>query len=424
MPKRASHGGSVSLCAHAVAAQEAWGTCSARRIKADLIYSESSFGLIRLESGVVGVKVPLTMKRNLFSNRLVAVFALWAGVSCHAHAHHGFAFEFDPDRQGSLSGEVTEVRFTNPHVVFLINAELADGTTEEWLLRTHNVGIMRGQGWDANTIRVGDHIEVFGSLGREGAKKLSIDSVVLADGSRRNPRGGEYSDAYTTDDVNADPNTFYGVTTVDYPIDITGAWNNKFRFRLTVDDLEPKPTPFSDEGRAVYEATENWHDPSKSCRHGGLPRVFGMPVTLEILDAGSHYLMITGTNTRRVWMDERESPEHLLPSPMGFSRGKWEDNVLVIETTHLTPGWLDGSGLPMSGDGTRLVETYVVSEDRLTMERKMTIYDPYYTQPLVRTRGSARDDGLELVEGGSGCDPTSYLRDVWQQGHIEALWEN
>jgi len=364
------------------------------------------------------------MDKNLFSQRVIAVVVFSACGLNQAQAHHGFAFEFDPEQQGSLIGEITEVRFTNPHVVYLVDAELSDGTTEEWLLRTHNVGVMRRLGWDASTIKVGDRIEVSGSLGRGGTKKLSIDSVILADGSRRNPRGGEYSDAYTTKEVNADPETFYGVTVNSYPIDITGAWNNRYQFRLTVDDLEPKPTPFTAAGRAVYEATENWHDPSKSCKSGGLPRAFGTPTTLEILDAGSHYLMVNGSSTRRIWMDGREAPEQLLPSPMGFSRGRWEGNALVIETTHLMPGWLDGSGLPMSGEGTRLVETYAVSDDRLTMDRKMTIYDPYYTEPLVRSRGSARDDEIELVEGGSGCDPTSYLRDLWQQGLFESLWEN
>ena len=341
-----------------------------------------------------------------------------------ASAHHGFAFEFDLEQQGTVAGVITDVRFTNPHVVYMIDVDTADGTTEEWLLRTHNVGVMRRLGWDMQTIKIGDRIEASGSLGRGDTNKLSIDSVVLADGSSRSPRGGEYSDAYTTDEVNADPETFYGVTANDYAVDITGPWSNRYKFQLTVDDLEPKPTPFTAAGRAVFEATENWHDPAKSCKNGGLPRWFGTPVTLEILDAGGHYLMVTSSAARRIWMDEREPPEELLPSPMGFSLGRWEDNVLVIETTHLLPGWLDGSGLPMSGEGTRLVETYTVSEDRLTMERKMTIHDPYYTEPLVRTRGSARQDGLEMAEGGSGCDPTSYLQDLWQQDRIETLWTN
>ena len=75
-------------------------------------------------------------------------------------------------------------------------------------------------------------------------------------------------------------------------------------------------------------------------------------------------------------------------------------------------------------EGTRLVETYAISEDRLTMERKMTIYDPYYTEPLVRVRGSARDDNIELIEGGSGCDPVSFYRDLWDQGLLESLWKD
>ena len=364
------------------------------------------------------------MTKLRFTQRMLATFALSMCVVTHVRAHHGFAFEFDPERQGTVSGVVTDVRFMNPHVVYMIDVETADGATEEWLLRTHNVGVMRRLGWDLQTVEVGDRIEASGSLGRGGAKKLSLDTVILADGSRRTPRGGEYSDAYTTDEVNADQETFYGVSVNTYSIDISGAWNNRYHFRLTVDDLEPKPTPFTAAGRAVFEAAENWNDPAKSCKAGGLPRWFGMPMTLEILDAGSHYVMVNSSAMRRVWMNEREAPEHLLPSPMGFSRGRWEDNVLVVETTHLLPGWLDGSGLPMSGEGTRLVETYTVSEDRLTMERELTIHDPYYTVPLVRTRGSAREDGLELTEGGSGCDPTSYLRDLWQQDRIETLWEN
>ena len=38
---------------------------------------------------------------------------------------------------------------------------------------------------------------------------------------------------------------------------------------------------------------------------------------------------------------------------MGWSTGNWEGRTLVIETTMLSPGWLDGSGYPMSGGATR-----------------------------------------------------------------------
>src|SRR5690606_10658216 len=101
----------------------------------------------------------------------------------------------------------------------------------------------------------------------------------------------------------------------------------------------------------------------------------------------------------RVWMDGRSPPESTPDSTLGFSVGHWEGRTLVIETTHLLPAWLDGSGLPMSGDGTRVVERYDYGADGLAVDRTMTIYDPkYYTQPLVRKRGSARDDNADITE--------------------------
>lgn len=341
-----------------------------------------------------------------------------------ARAHHAFAAEFDVDLQGSLAGEIVDVSFVNPHVRYRLRADLNDGSTEEWELQTHNVRTMVRMGWLADTIQVGDRIEVSGSLGRNGVKKLSVDSVVLDDGTRFNPRGGEFNTAYATTEINADPDEFYGTVANSYPVDITGLWDNTYKFSLTVDDLEPKPTPFTPEGRAVYEANENWRDPSKSCRSGGLPRAFGSPTNMEILDVGDYYLITQSSRVRRIWMDGRDAPPlGSSASPMGFSRGLWEGEVFIIETTHLEPGWLDGSGLPMSGEGTRVVETYTISEDRLSMERKMSIHDPYYTEPLVRMRGSARNDDMQFLIA-PGCDPRGFYRDLREQGLIEALWEN
>jgi len=52
------------------------------------------------------------------------------------------------------------------------------------------------------------------------------------------------------------------------------------------------------------------------------------------------------------------------------------------------------------------------------MQRTMTIFDDYYTEPLVRTRWSARDDNLMIVEHDS-CDPTSYYSDILEDGSLE-----
>ncbi len=349
---------------------------------------------------------------------LLAVLLLVRGAP--ALAHHSFAAEFDPATSGELEGEITQVWFNNPHVRYELATKAADGSTQQWELQAASVTSLLQAGWSAKTLQPGDRVKVSGQLGRNGTKKLFLRTVARADGTQLLPKPGA---------VNRDPNKIhatpgkkygYGLVHNDYPVDITGAWVNRYKFHVTVDDLTPKPTPFTAEGRKIYEANDHYEDPSLRCLAPGLPRIFGAPYAMEVVDAGDHYVVIhvEHNNPRRIWMDGRQPPADTPPTSLGFSVGHWEGRTLVIETTHLTPGWLDGSGLPMSGEGTRLVERWTVADDELSMARTLTIYDPYYTAPLVRTRASARDDSIQIAEQAT-CDPDSYYRDLYDMGRLK-----
>ncbi len=355
--------------------------------------------------------------------------ALLAFHALPVRAHHSVSAEFDTSQQGELQGEITRVWFTNPHVRYRLTVTNDDGSTEDWELQGGNVTTLRGRGWFEDSIQVGDQVTVNGSLGRNGAKKIQIRQMVSAAGVEVPPPQVAVASARPTggrNSINASAETDYTYSSGsnDYPVDITGPWRNTYRWTVTVNDLEPKPTPFTAAGRALFEATEAWHDPSLRCVAPGLPRIFGAPYHADIVDAGNHYLMvyIEHNTPRRIWMDGRSAPADTPPTPMGFSVGRWEGDVLIVETTHLSASWIDGSGLPMSGEGTRIVERYVPSDDGLVIDRTMTIYDPYYTEPLVRQRYSARDDGIDLTEQ-APCDPNSYYRDLYSSGRLEAQFE-
>ena len=47
----------------------------------------------------------------------------------------------------------------------------------------------------------------------------------------------------------------------------------------------------------------------------------------------------------------------------------------------------------------------------------MTIHDPYYSKPLVRRRGSARHDVVDVNEQ-APCDPDGYYLDLLESGRI------
>src|SRR5690606_2955191 len=226
-----------------------------------------------------------------------------------------------------------------------------DGSSEDWELQGGNVTNLLRQNWTADSLRVGDKVTASGDVGRDGAKKLRIREVVTADGRVVPPRS--QGARRNLNEINASADKEYGYGSPGRPVDITGRWRNRYQWRVTVDDLEPKPTPFTAEGRAVFAATDHFQDPALRCLALGLPRLFGSPYDMEIVDAGTHYvfLYVEHNTPRRIWMDGRVPPVGTPSTSLGFSVGRWEGEALVIETTHLLPAWLDGSGLPMKGDG-------------------------------------------------------------------------
>ena len=68
---------------------------------------------------------------------------------------------------------------------------------------------------------------------------------------------------------------------------------------------------------------------------------------------------------------------------MGFSTGRWDGDMLIIETTHLKQGWVRRNGLPMS-DRAHMTEYWVRNGDLLT--QIVMLFDPVYlTEPLVKS---------------------------------------
>jgi hypothetical protein len=336
-----------------------------------------------------------------------------------ALAHHSFSAEFTDEQTDTIEGTISRVLWRNPHVRYEVEVTGADGQVTTWELQTNATTSLVPIGWTRESLAVGDHVTVEGARARSGEPKLYVNWIEREDGSRLVARGGGNvvrREEYATSQP-------FEANTEAYPIDITGTWNNSFGFRVTVDDLEPKPYPFTDEGRALYEANQApLSDPALRCVPVGMPRTFGGPRGMQIFDAGAFYLFVfeAGDEHRWVWMDGREAAENTPLTYTGFSRGRWEGRDLVIETDHLLAGWLDGSGLPMHGEGTELVERWSFNEDGTEISRTMTITDPYYTEPLVRTRGSKRAE-LQIQE--ESCDPDTYFEDLAEQGRLQAHFD-
>ena len=81
-------------------------------------------------------------------------------------AHHGFDTEYDAKKRVKLTGVVTQVAWTNPHMRVYIDVTGPDGKVTNWNMELTSPNTIRRQGWGPNDLRKGDKVvfEGFGGL--------------------------------------------------------------------------------------------------------------------------------------------------------------------------------------------------------------------------------------------------------------------
>jgi len=95
---------------------------------------------------------------------------------------------------------------------------------------------------------------------------------------------------------------------------------------------------------------------------------------------------------------------------MGFSTGRYDGDMLIVETTHLKKGWVRRNGVPMS-DQAKMTE-YMVRNGEV-MTHIVVLVDPVYlTEPLVKSQDFVRST-RELPAGTWlwVCDPVLEIAD-------------
>jgi len=117
-------------------------------------------------------------------------------------AHHSFAAEFDADKPIKLTGIVTKVEWTNPHVWFYVNVkDPKTGEVTNWGAEMGPPHGLQRRGWRQNTLKIGDEVTVDGSMAKNGARRMNARSVTL---TSTGARPGETLDAASSGSPNAD----------------------------------------------------------------------------------------------------------------------------------------------------------------------------------------------------------------------------
>lgn len=103
-------------------------------------------------------------------------------VAGSAAAHHSFAVYFDPSKDVTITGKVTEFRFTNPHGTIVLDVTDAQGRVREWRAETNAPVVLQRRGWTRASVKAGDVLTIDGWASRDGKPYVRLRRAVHSDG--------------------------------------------------------------------------------------------------------------------------------------------------------------------------------------------------------------------------------------------------
>jgi Family of unknown function (DUF6152) len=98
-----------------------------------------------------------------------------------ALAHHPFASQFDAAAPVHLTGKVTRVEWSNPHVKIHMIAGTAAGD-QDWTLEAAGPAELGRKGWTRNTLKAGDQITVDGYRAKSESTTAAARTIELPGG--------------------------------------------------------------------------------------------------------------------------------------------------------------------------------------------------------------------------------------------------
>lgn len=118
-----------------------------------------------------------------------AVLSLTASLlatTLPAFAHHSFPAQYDVSKPITLTGKITKVEWTNPHIFIYIDVpDEETGAVVNWALELGGPNALLRSGWKRDSLKNDDLITVDGSLARDGSHLVNAKSIVMTETGKR-----------------------------------------------------------------------------------------------------------------------------------------------------------------------------------------------------------------------------------------------
>jgi hypothetical protein len=121
--------------------------------------------------------------------RLLLLIGAALIMAVPAFAHHSFAM-FDYSKDVTITGEVKELRWRNPHIHILVNVPDGKGGMAEWDVEGGTPDTLHRTGWSKDILKAGDKVSIVIHPLKNGANGGNLIKANRGDGTPIGTPGG------------------------------------------------------------------------------------------------------------------------------------------------------------------------------------------------------------------------------------------
>ena len=286
-------------------------------------------------------------------------------------------------------GEITRVEWKNPHVYIYVDAEDENGEVVNWEIETGSTPSLTRRGLSMDSLKAGDLLTVRGNPDRNPERKLLFAELITkSDGTSFTLQGRSVR---APDDPAVRTDSLAGIwSAIGNPYDRTKAATH---------------LPLTDKARVAAAAFDVANDPLADCVPPPVPDSFSTPYLHEIIINDDTIILREEywETDRIVYMDGSAHPIDGPRTNQGHSIGRWEGDVLVVDTVLFEDhAFGNGSGIP-SGSQKRIVERYSLTDNGTTITIDYELEDPeYLAEPVIASRQWRYSPQLQMIP--NQCD--------------------
>ena len=115
---------------------------------------------------------------------IVGIGLCLGGGAVSVAAHHAFSAEFDANKPVEVTGTVTKMEWTNPHVWMHLDVKKPDGTVESWAFEAGTPNVLFRRGFTRESLKPGTQLKIDGYQSKDGTHRANGRDVTFTDGRK------------------------------------------------------------------------------------------------------------------------------------------------------------------------------------------------------------------------------------------------